>query len=192
MGWSSSAQFSLGGKDGVVPGAGLSVEDFVAKVLVAYAIGKIKHQNSRGSLMTVLGTAMRNDIIPDALRKKSHEMEEARATTSANEDSEENHHEKPALDEYPQSLAPDPYSVVDEDEYRARIRTVVDDELPLKDLVEAVLDLELYSRKTSRTLWELALPMFKTERRSCAGGCVRAGWFACPRKKAERYETSYP
>jgi RNA polymerase sigma factor (sigma-70 family) len=136
-------QFSLGGPDTVIPGTGLSVEDFVANVLLAYAIGKIKHQNSRGSLMTVLGTAMRNDII-DALRKKSHEMEEARATTSGDENSEEKQHEKPALDEYTQSLVPDPYLVVDEDEYRARIRAVFDDEPPLKDLVEAVLDLELY------------------------------------------------
>jgi DNA-directed RNA polymerase specialized sigma24 family protein len=137
------AQFSLGVEDAVVPGTGLSVEDFVAKVLMEYATGKIKHQKSRGSLMTVLGNAMRNDII-DALRKKSHELEETRATISVNEDSEGKDHEKPALDEYPQSLAPDPFSVVDEDEYRARVRAVVDDEPPLKDLVEAVLDLELY------------------------------------------------
>ena len=135
--------FSLGGEDAVVPGTGLSVEDFVVKVLQEYATGRIKHQKSRGSLMTVLGTAMRNDIV-DALRKKSHELEETRATISVNEDSEEKDHEKPALDEYPQSMAPDPSSVVDEEEYRARIRTVVDDEPPLKDLVEAVLDLELY------------------------------------------------
>jgi RNA polymerase sigma factor (sigma-70 family) len=136
-------QFSLGGPATVIPGTGLSIEDFVANVLLAYAIGKIKHQNSRGSLMTVLSTAMRNDII-DALRKKSHELEEARATTSADENSEDKHHEKAALDEYPQSLAADPYSVIDEDEFRARIRAMVDDEPQLKDLVEAVLDLELY------------------------------------------------
>ncbi len=137
------AEFSLGGKDAVVPGTGLSVEDFVAKVLLEFATRKIKHQKSRGSLMTVLGIAMRNDII-DALRKKSHELEETRATISVNEDSEGKDHEKPALDEYPQSLAPDPSSAVDEDEYRARVRAVVDNEPPLKDLVEAVLDLELY------------------------------------------------
>lgn len=90
-------QFSLGGEDAVVPGTGLSVEDFVAKVLLEYATGRIKHQKSRGSLMAVLGTALRNDIF-DALRKKSHELEETRATISVNEDSEEKDHEKPALD----------------------------------------------------------------------------------------------
>jgi RNA polymerase sigma factor (sigma-70 family) len=137
------AEFSLGGVDAVVPGTGLSVEDFVAKVLLEYATGKIKHQKSRGSLMTVLSTAMRNDII-DALRKKSHKLEETRATITVDEDSEGEDHEKPAMDQFPQSLAPDPSSVVDEDEYRARVRAVVDNEPPLKDLVEAVLDLELY------------------------------------------------
>lgn len=65
------SEFSLRGNNGVLPGTGLSVEDFVGKVLLEYATGKIKHHKSRGLLMTVLGTAMRNDII-DALRKKSH------------------------------------------------------------------------------------------------------------------------
>lgn len=137
------AEFSLGGEDAVIPGTGLSLEDFVGKVLREYATGKIKHHKSRGSLMTVLGTAMRNDII-DALRKKSHELEETRAIIPANEDAEGRDPEKPVLDEFPQSLVPDPFSIVDEDEYRAHVRAVVDNEPPLKDLVEAVLDLELY------------------------------------------------
>ena len=67
-------EFSIGGKDALIPGTGLSIEDFVGKTLLDYMLGKIKHHKSRGSLMTVLGTAMRNDII-DALRKKSHESE---------------------------------------------------------------------------------------------------------------------
>jgi hypothetical protein len=63
------AEFSLGRKDAVIPGTGLSVGDFVGKVLLEYTLGKIKHHKSRGSLITVLGTAMRNDII-DALRQE--------------------------------------------------------------------------------------------------------------------------
>jgi DNA-directed RNA polymerase specialized sigma24 family protein len=96
------AEFSLGGRDAVIPGTGLSIEDFVEGTLMEYAIGKIKHHKSRGSLMTVLGTAMRNDII-DALRKKSHEREESRATISSNEDSESREDVKPALDDYTDS-----------------------------------------------------------------------------------------
>src|SRR5258708_16027465 len=123
------AEFSIGGQDAVIPGTGLSIEDFVGKVWLEYTLGKIKHRKSRGSLITVLGTAMRNDII-DALRKKSHEREETRPSISVNEDAEMQVHEEPALDDYPQQSAPDPVSVLDEDEYRDRVRSAFDDELP--------------------------------------------------------------
>jgi RNA polymerase sigma factor (sigma-70 family) len=137
------AEFCTGGKDTVIPGTGLSVEDFVGKVLLEYTLGKIKHHKSRGSLITVLATAMRNDII-DALRKKSHEREETRSSISVNEDSELQDNEKPALDDYPQQSAPDPISILDESDYRERVRSVFDDEPALKEVVEAVLDLDLY------------------------------------------------
>ena len=137
------AEFAIGGKDAIVPGTGLSVEDFVGQILLEYTLGKIKHHKSRGSLITVLGTAMRNDII-DALRKKSHEREETRLSISVNEDSELQDHEKPALDDYPQESPPDPASMIDEDDYRNRVRSAFDDEPGLKEVVEAVLDLDLY------------------------------------------------
>jgi RNA polymerase sigma factor (sigma-70 family) len=127
----------------VIPGTGLSVEDFVGKVLLEYTLGKIKHHKSRGSLITVLATAMRNDII-DALRKKSHEREETRSAISVNEDSERQDHERPALDDYPQQSAPDQISLLDEHEYRDRVRLAFEDETELKEVVEAVLDLDLY------------------------------------------------
>ena len=128
--------------------------------------------------MTVLGTAMRNDII-DALRKKSHELEETRATISVNKDSEEKDHEKPTLDEYPQSLLPDPSSAVDEDEYRERVRAVVDSEPPLKDLVEAVLDLELYKPEDiadalGTSAANIQNRKKKMRRRLCQSGLVRS------------------
>lgn len=119
----------------MIPGTGLSIEDFVGKVLLEYTLGKIKHHKSRGSLITVLATAMRNDII-DALRKKSHEREETRSSISVNEDSELQDNEKPALDEYPQQSAPDPISILDESDYRERVRSVFDDEPALKEVVE--------------------------------------------------------
>lgn len=137
------AEFSLGGKDAVVPGTGLSVEDFVGKVLLEYTLGKIKHHKSRGSLMTILGTALRNDII-DALRKKSHEREEARASVSNNEDSESEESRRPALDDYSQDPERDQALVLDDAEYRDRVRSAFDDEPELREVVEAVLDLDLY------------------------------------------------
>lgn len=136
------AEFSLGDKDAVVPGTGLSVEDFVGKVLLEYILGKIKHHKSRGSLMTILGTALRNDII-DALRKKSHQQEEARASVSSNEDSETEEFCRPALDDYSQDSVRDQVSVLDETEYRDRVRSAFDDEPELREVVEAVLDLDL-------------------------------------------------
>jgi DNA-directed RNA polymerase specialized sigma24 family protein len=137
------AEFALGGKDAIIPGTGMSIEDFVAKTLVEYFIGRIKHHRSRGALMTVLGTAMRNDII-DALRKKSHEREEARSSVSVDGDSELKKQRKPALDDYTGKAFPDPAAVFDENEYRERVRFAVDGEPELKELAEAVLDLELY------------------------------------------------
>jgi RNA polymerase sigma factor (sigma-70 family) len=137
------AEFSLGGEDVAIPGTGLSIEDLVGKVLLEYALGKIKHHKSRGSLITVLGTAMRNDII-DALRKKSHECEETRSSISVTEDVGVKHDRQPTLDEYPQQSLPDPIIVLDENNYRDRVRSAFDSEPALKEVVEAVLDLDLY------------------------------------------------
>jgi RNA polymerase sigma factor (sigma-70 family) len=178
------AEFSLGGKDAVIPGTGLSIEDFVEKTLMEYAIGKIKHHKSRGALMTVLGTAMRNDII-DALRKKSHEREESRAAISSNEDFESKEDLKPALDDYPQSLFPDPSSVLDEDEYCERVRESVDDEPALKEVVEAVLYLQLYKPEEiadalGTSADDIQNRKKRLRRRLCTGELVNI-----PRKKAK-------
>jgi RNA polymerase sigma factor (sigma-70 family) len=137
------AEFSLGGKNVAIPGTGLSIEDFVGKVLLEHAVGRIKHHKSRGSLITVLGAAMRNDII-DVLRKKSHECEEARPSVSVTEDVDVKDDRQSALDEYPQQSLPDPIIVLDEDNYRDRVRSAFDNEPTLKEVVEAVLDLDLY------------------------------------------------
>lgn len=183
------AEFSLAGRDAVVPGCGLSVEDFVGKVLSEYVTGKIKHHKSRGSLMTLLGTAMRNDVI-DALRKKSHEREEPRAPISANEDSESKDHEKPALDEYPELSSPDPPSVVGENEYRERVRAAVNDEPALEEVVEAVLDLELYRPEDiADALGTTAADIQKRKKRLRRRLCKR-GLVTSPGKKAESYEKS--
>lgn len=178
------AEFSLGGKDAVIPGTGLSIEDFVEKTLMEYAIGKIKHHKSRGSLMTVLGTAMRNDII-DALRKKSHEREESRSAISSTEDFESKEDVKPALDDYPQSIFPDPSSALDEDEYCERVRESVEDEPALKEVAEAVLDLQLYKPEEiadalGTSADDIQNRKKRLRRRLCTGELVNI-----PRKKAK-------
>ena len=172
----------------MIPGTGLSVEDFVGKILLEYTTGKIKHHKSRGSLMTVLGTAMRNDII-DALRKKSHEREETRATVSVNKDSESTDYEKPSLDDYPQSVAPDPSSAVEEDEYRDRIRAAVDDEPELKEVVEAVLDLELYKPEDIADALRTSAADIQNRRKKLRRRLCKRGLITSPRK-ADSYEES--
>ncbi|MEI9978360.1 MAG: hypothetical protein WDN23_05065 [Edaphobacter sp.] len=72
------AEFGLGGPNATIPGVGLSVEDFVWKVLSEYAEGKVSYQAERGELASLLAKALRNDII-DALRKAAHSKEEARS-----------------------------------------------------------------------------------------------------------------
>lgn len=184
------AEFSLGGRDAVIPGTGLSIEDFVAKVLLEYAIGKIKHHKSRGALMTVLGTAMRNDII-DALRKKSHEREETRSSISVNEDAEVKDHEKPALDDYPQQFATDPASLVDENEYSERVRSAVEDEPALKEVVEAVLDLELYKPEEIAEAVGTSPAEIQNRKKKLRRRLRKEGLVSSRRKKAESYEESH-
>ncbi len=184
------AEFSLGGKDAVIPGTGLSVEDFVGKVLLEYTLGKIKHHKSRGSLNTVLGTSMRNDMI-DALRKKSHESEETRSSISVNEDSELQVQEKPALDAYPQQSAPDPASILDEDDYRDRVRSAFDDEPTLKEVVEAVLDLDLYKPEEIADAVGTTAAEIQNRKKKLRRRLREKGLVPDRRKEAESYEESH-
>ncbi len=182
-------EFSIGGKDALIPGTGLSIEDFVGKTLLDYMLGKIKHHKSRGSLMTVLGTAMRNDII-DALRKKSHESEESRSSISASQDSEVQEHGKPALDDYSQQFPHDQVSVLDEADYRDRVRSAFESEPKLKEVVEAVLDLDLYRPEEiadaiGTTPADIQNRKKKLRRRLRATGLVTGRT-----KKADTYEKS--
>lgn len=184
------AEFSIGGKNAVIPGTGLSVEDFVGKVLLEYTLGKIKHHKSRGSLITVLATAMRNDII-DALRKKSHELEETHSSISGTEDVEAKDERQPALDDYPQKSLPDPIAVLDENNYRDRVRAAFDSEPALKEVVEAVLDLDLYKPEeiadaVGTTAAEIQNRKKKLRRRLREKGLVLSR-----RKEVEKYEESH-
>jgi RNA polymerase sigma factor (sigma-70 family) len=184
------AELSLGGKDAVIPGTGLSVEDFVEKVLLEYTLGKIKHHKSRGSLVTVLGTAMRNDII-DALRKKSHEREETRSSISANEDLDAQGHDKPALDDYAHQSTPDQASVLDEVAYRDRVRAAFASEPALKEVVEAVLDLDLYKPDEIADAIGTNAADIQNRKKKLRRRLREKGLVIDRRKKAETYEESH-
>lgn len=131
------AELGLGGHTAVIGGVGLSIEDFVWKTLADFAEGRLKYHSSKGDLLNLLGTAMRRDII-DALRKRSHEREEARPPVADDKGAGESH--KRSLEHFA-SDGTDLVQIVDEEEYCARVRAAFDDEPELKEVVEAVLDI---------------------------------------------------
>lgn len=129
------AEFGLRGPDAVIPGVGLSVEDFVAKVLLEYADGKLPYRAERGKLFSLLATAMRNDII-DSLRKPSHSREETRSPLPRADKSDG---EPPSLDELPASASPID-DLLAQASHRTRLLDALADEPELSEVVRAVLD----------------------------------------------------
>lgn len=132
------AEFGLGGQSAAVPGVGLSVEDFVWNVLSEYAEGALAYEADRGTLFSLLATAVRNDII-DALRKAAHFREEARSPLPRESSSEK---EPPALDELP-SPGTDIDDVLAEESYRERLLAAFAEEPELAEVVRVVFDLDL-------------------------------------------------
>lgn len=132
------AELGIFGEDIVIGGVGVSLEDFVAKVLLEYSTGQIKFHPSRGSLMSLLGKALKNDVL-DALDRQAHEREESRSITPVPSDESKRKSEL-SLDEFPK---PDqPLEVwIDEQQYRERLKKALSEEPELLELAELVLDL---------------------------------------------------
>lgn len=128
------AEFGLGGRDATVLGVGLSIEDFVWKVLSEYAEGAVTYEADRGALFSLLAKALRNDII-DALRKAAHAREEARASLPRERKSENS---PVSLDEMATPGA-DVNILLDEDRYRERLLAAFAGEPDLAEIVQAVL-----------------------------------------------------
>jgi DNA-directed RNA polymerase specialized sigma24 family protein len=133
------ADFGIGGRDTALAGVGLSMEDFVWRVLEEYVEGKLEHEVSRGDLFSLLATAVRNDII-DSLRKAAHMREERRSSLPRERNCAD---EPPALDELP-SNATHFFAVLEEEDYRKRIWASLAEEPELTEIVRVVLDLNVY------------------------------------------------
>jgi DNA-directed RNA polymerase specialized sigma24 family protein len=118
----------------------VSLEDFVGKVLLEYSTGVIKYHSSRGSLISLLGKALKNDVL-DALDRLSHEREEHRSVTPIPSDEPKRESER-SLDEFPTPGRPLEIWM-DEEQYRERLRKVLSDEPELLELAEVVLELGL-------------------------------------------------
>jgi DNA-directed RNA polymerase specialized sigma24 family protein len=139
------AENGLGGRDSTVPGVGMSPEDFVWKVIDEYVEGKHKYHSSKGQLVTYLGTALRRDVI-DALRKASHEHEEARQVFPDGD--VENAGQPKPLDHFQDENAFDQdrvFAGLDDGHYIVRVLDVVGDEPELREVCEAIFYLEIYA-----------------------------------------------
>lgn len=132
-------ELGIGGRDSIIPGVALSPEDFVGNVLADYALGKIKHHSSKGSLVTVLGTALRNDVI-DALRRKSHECEHS--WSSSGEESSNDGAKSKKLTDIQDDSEPDVLALLDEDAYKERVRKAFAGEPELVEVVDAVFEFD--------------------------------------------------
>ena len=132
------AEFGIGGRNATISGVGLSVEDFVWKVLSEYAEGQLAYNAQRGELFSLLAKALRNDII-DALRKAAHSYEEARSPMPRENTSE---NEPRGLDELP-TTSQSQDTILAEESYRERLLEVFVEEPELAEVVRAVLDFGL-------------------------------------------------
>lgn len=152
------AEFGIGGRDAIIAGVGLSVEDFVCNVLSSFIEGALVYDAARGELFSLLARALRNDII-DALRKAAHSNEEARSPVPHGDDGENG---GPALDEMPASgRAID--SLLAENDYRGRLLETFAGEPELAAVVRAILDLDL--TKPREIAVALGIPVAEVQNR---------------------------
>jgi DNA-directed RNA polymerase specialized sigma24 family protein len=134
------AEHGLSGADAIISGTGISAEDLVGKILVEYCEGKIKHHPSRGSLITLLCTGIRNDFY-DALSKASHDRETVPDEGDRKSDGDSVGDK--ALAAYPDPNATDPTFGLDEQKYQERVLSYFADEVELREVCEAVFYLGL-------------------------------------------------
>jgi len=135
------AEHGLAGLGTVIPGTGVSAEDLVGKILVEYCEGKTVHHPSRGTLVTLLCTGIRNDFY-DALSKASHDRE--MVPDERDNSGEDDHSTAKSLTGYPDPKVMDPVVELDEERYRERVLKYFADDPELRDVCEAVLCLDLY------------------------------------------------
>jgi DNA-directed RNA polymerase specialized sigma24 family protein len=132
------AEHGLRGAGAVLPGLGVSAEDLAGKVLVEYCEGRIKHHASKGLLITLLCTAIRNDFY-DALDRAPHKRE--RVPDPHADDGNENSKLKD-LNEYADPCELEPFVAVDEQSYQEYVLRCLEDEPELKEVCEAVFFLD--------------------------------------------------
>jgi DNA-directed RNA polymerase specialized sigma24 family protein len=129
------AEYRLYGRNTTISGVGLSVEDFVSKVLWDYLDGKLDYNPKRGTLFSFLAMTVRHDII-DAFRRAPHLREEARSPLPRESKTE---NQPPSLDELPGHRR-DIDDLLSERGYREWIMAEFAGEPELAAVVEAIID----------------------------------------------------
>lgn len=153
------AEHGLAGAGAVLPGLGVSAEDLAGKVLVEYCEGRIKHHSSKGSLITLLCTAIRNDFL-DAIDRAPHKRERVPDTRA--DDGDEDSKERD-LNEYSNPCEREPFVVLDEKTYQDYVLKSLEDEPELKEVCEAVFFLD--AEKPSDIAEALGIPISEVHNR---------------------------
>jgi DNA-directed RNA polymerase specialized sigma24 family protein len=126
------AEHGLRGKGVVMPGLGLSAEDFAYALLIEYLTGKIKIKT-----LPYLYTALRNDIRDKLGSSPQKTTDHLPMNAAANADGEGGKHLDGFASEQPRAD-----DLLCEESYKARVRACVAAEPELAEIVEAVLDLD--------------------------------------------------
>jgi hypothetical protein len=141
------AECGFVGPDAVVPGVGLSAEDFAVQVFGEYLDGKIKVKT-----LSYFRTAIRNDVL-DKLRLLAHTQTEYLPTTSDHDAEDETSVRQIEL--------PDGKPLIDlilcERSLLDSARACASKDPELKEYVEAILDLDL--RKPAEIADALGVPV---------------------------------
>jgi len=128
-------EFGFLGGEALLPGIGKSPLDYAERIFVDYVMGRI-----RAKELAYLCHAVRNDIIDD-LRSPAQKRTELRSNLPQNRQNDDGPR-PPAMDDL-RASNPTVEDVLDEETYKARVRRCVEDEPDLKEIVEAVFDLNL-------------------------------------------------
>jgi DNA-directed RNA polymerase specialized sigma24 family protein len=125
------AEFGLSGREAVMPGVGLSAEDFALKVFCDYLDGKIKVKT-----FPYLYTAIRNDVL-EKTRLSSYKTTVSMPPTS--DDADRDH--TPPVTEFPDNK-PLIDHVLSVRGLSERVRACAATDPQLRDYVESILDCE--------------------------------------------------
>jgi DNA-directed RNA polymerase specialized sigma24 family protein len=127
------AMYGMCGRGAIMPGVGMSAEDFASDIVIEYVTGKIKVK-----ALPYLYTALLNNI-RDKLRSSAQKTTDHIDMTS---ESDSDGEQTKGLDGYPSKQTP----VLDylcEESYKARVRGCAAGDPQLEEMVVAVFDLEM-------------------------------------------------